>query len=168
MKESKIVKNQLLDLSIPVECQLPPNIDTTCIEKSVPLEERRKLLGEEHGRTDGGGPQLAGKQLNELQHVRSEDELSPGLRERKESVDAELKTLLFPMEEKEEGRVVGGKRPNIAEMKAEVYVHCIMVPTCLSLTSWFLSFLGPHFFLPNPLLLLPSSLPLPSPLLFHL
>ena len=38
--ESKNVGNQLSDLSVPVECQLPPNIDTTCIEKSVPLEER--------------------------------------------------------------------------------------------------------------------------------
>ena len=124
--ESKGIGNQLSDLSVPVECRLPPNIDTTCIEMSVPLEERRKLLGEEHGRTDSGGPQLADKQLNEMEHVRSEEELSPGLRERKESIDAELKSLLSPMEEKEEERVVGGKRPSIAEMKAEMYVHCIM------------------------------------------
>ena len=41
-------------------------------------------------------------------------EPSPGLRERKESIDAELKSLLSPMEEKEEERVVGGKRPSIA------------------------------------------------------
>ena len=123
--ESKGIGNQLSDLSVPVECRLPLNIDTTCIDKSVPLEERRKLLGEGHGQTDGGDPQLAGKQLNEMEHVRSEEELSPGLRERKESIDAELKSLLSPMEEKEE-RVVGGKRPSIAEMKAEMYVHCIM------------------------------------------
>ena len=71
------------------------------------------------------------KQLDEMEHVRSEEELSPGLRERKESVDAELKSLLSPMEEKEEGRVVGGKRPSIAEMKAEMYVHCIMDPACV-------------------------------------
>ena len=131
MKESKVIKNQLLDLSIPVECRLPPNIDTTCIDKSVPLEERRRPLGEGHGRTDGGGPQLAGKQLDEMEHVQSEEELSHGLRERKESIDAELKSLLSPMEEKEEGRVVGDKRPSIAEMKAEMYVHCIMDPACV-------------------------------------
>ena len=47
------------------------------------------------------------------------------------SIDAELKSLLSPMEEKEEGRVVRGKRPSIAEMKAEMYVHCIMAPTCV-------------------------------------
>ena len=128
MKEYKVVKNQLSDLSVPVECRLPPNIDTTCIEMSVPLEERRKPLGEGHGRTDSGGPQLAGKQLDEIEHVQSEKELSPGLRERKESIDAELKSLLSPIEEAEEGRVVGGKRPSIAEMKAEMYVH---VPTCV-------------------------------------
>ena len=40
--------------------------------------------------------------------------------------DAELKSLFSPMEKREEGRVVGGKRPSIAEMKAEMYVHCIM------------------------------------------
>lgn len=129
--ESKGVGNQLSDLSVPVECQVPPNIDTTCIDKSVPLEERRRPLGEGHGRTDGGGPQLAGKQLDEMEHVQSEEELSHGLRERKESIDAELKSLLSPMEEKEEGRVVGGKRPSIAEMKAEMYVHCIMDPACV-------------------------------------
>ena len=123
--ESKGIGNQLSDLSMPVECRPPPNIDTTCIDKSVPLEERRKLLGEEHDQSDGGGPQL-----DEMEHVRSE-ELSPGLRERKESIDTELKSLLSPMEEREEGRVVGGKRPSIAEMKAEMYVHCIMVPTCV-------------------------------------
>ena len=122
--ESKGIGNQLSDLSVPVECRLPLNIDTACIDKSVPLE-RRRPLGEGHGRTDGGDPQSAGKQLNEMEHVRSEEELSPGLRERKESIDAELKSLLSPMEEKEE-RVVGGKRPSIAEMKAEMYVHCIM------------------------------------------
>ena len=120
--ESKGIGNQLSDLSVPVECQLPPNIDTTCIDKSVPLEETRKLLGEEYDQTDGGDPQL-----DEMEHVRS------GLRERKESIDTELKSLLSPMEEKEEGRVVGGKRPSIAEMKAEMYVHCIIVSTCLSL-----------------------------------
>ena len=129
--ESKGIGNQLSDLSVPVECRLPLNIDTTCIEMSVPLEERRRPMGEEHGRTDTGGPQLAGKQLDEMEHVRSEEELSSGLRERKESIDADLKSLLSPMEEKEEERVVGGKRPSIAEMKAEMYVHCIMVPTCV-------------------------------------
>ena len=56
-----------VDLSVPVECRPPPNIDITCIEKSVLLEER----------------------------------------------------------------VVGGKRPSIAEMKAKMYVHCIMFLTVL-------------------------------------
>ena len=62
--------------------------------------------------------------------MRSEEESSPGLRERKESIDAELKSLLSPTEEKEEERVVGGKRPTIAEMKAEMYV-----PTHTSLAN---------------------------------
>ena len=135
MKESKVIKNQLLDLSIPVECQLPPNIDTTCIEMSVPLEERRKPLGEGHGQTGSGGSQLVGsiKVLDEMEHVGSGEELSPGLRERKESVDAELKSLLSPMEEKEEGRVVGGKRPSIAEMR----LKCMYIVSCLYLWCTF-------------------------------
>ena len=45
-------------------------------------------------------------------------------------MNAELKSLLSPMEEEEE-RVVGGKRPSITKMKAEMYVHCIMVPACV-------------------------------------
>ena len=40
------------------------------------------------------------------------------------------------MEEKEEERVVGGKRPSIAEIK---YVHCIMVPTCVVQSCMFVS-----------------------------
>ena len=114
--ESKAVENQLSDL---VECRPPPNIDTTCIEKSVPLEEGRNATGQETGT---GSSQLAGsvKQLDEMERVQPAEELSPGLRERKESIDAELKGLLSPMEEEEEGRVVGGKRPSIAEMKAEM------------------------------------------------
>ena len=116
--ESIAAENQLSDLSVPVECRPPPNIDTTCIEKSVPLEEGRNATGQE---TDTGGSQLTGsvKQLDEMERVQPAEESSPDLRERKESVDAELKSLLSPMEE-EEGRVVGGKRPSIAEMKAEM------------------------------------------------
>ena len=68
---------------------------------------------------------------NKMECMQFAEELSPGLRERKESIDAELKRLLSPMEEKEEGRVVGGKRPSITEMKAEMYVHCIMDPACV-------------------------------------
>ena len=120
--KSIAAENQLSDLSVPVECRPPPNINTTCIEKSVPLEEGRNATGQEHGQTDTGSSQLAGsvKQLDELERVQPVEESSPGLRERKESIDAELKGLLSPMEEEEEGRVVGGKRPSIAEMKAEM------------------------------------------------
>ena len=41
------------------------------------------------------------------------------------------------MEEKDEERVVGGKRPSIAEMKAEMYVHCIMflLVLCMFISS---------------------------------
>ena len=104
-----------------MECRPPPNIDITCIKKSVPLEDGRNATGQEHGQTDTGSSQLTGsvKQLDEMERVQPAEESSPGLRERKESIDAELKGLLSPMEE-EEGRVVGGKRPSIAEMKAEM------------------------------------------------
>ena len=72
------------------------------------------------GQTDSGGTKLAGsvKQLNEMEHVQSAEESSPDPRERKKPIDAELKSLLSPMEEEE--RVVGGKRLSIAEMKAEM------------------------------------------------
>ena len=121
--ESKATENQLSDLSMPVECQPPPNIDITCIEKSVPLEDGRNATGQGHSQTDTGNSQLASsiKQLGEMERVQPVEESSPDLmRERKESIDAELKSLLSPMEEEEEGRVVGGKRPSIAEMKAEM------------------------------------------------
>ena len=120
--KSIAAENQLSDLSMLVECRPPPNIDTTCIEKSVPQEEGRNADGQGHGQTDTGSSQLAGsvKQLDEMECVQPVEESSPGLRERKESIDAELKGLLSPMEEEEEGRVVGGKRPSIAEMKAEM------------------------------------------------
>ena len=117
--ESKATENQLSDLSIPVECRPPLNIDITCIEKSVPLEEGRNAIGQGHGQTDTDSSQLAGSEMERVQPV---EESSPGLRERKKSIDAELEGLLSPMEEEEEGRVVGGKRPSIAEMKAEMYV----------------------------------------------
>ena len=120
--ESIAAENQLSDLNVPVECRPPPNIDTTCIEKSVPQEEGRNATGQGHGQTDTGSSQLVGiKQLDEMEHVQPVEESSPGLmRERKESIDAELKGLLSPMGEEDEGRVVGGKRPSIAEMKAEM------------------------------------------------
>ena len=41
--------------------------------------------------------------------MRSEEESSPSLRERKESIDAELKSLLSPTEEKEEGELSEGR-----------------------------------------------------------
>ena len=117
--ESIAAENQLSDLSVHVECRPPLNIDITCVEKSVPLEEGRNATGQE---TDTGSSQLAGsiKQLDEMEHVQPAEESSTDLRERKESIDAELKGLLSPMEEEEKGRVVGGKRPSIAEMKAEM------------------------------------------------
>ena len=119
--ESIAAENQLSDLNVPVECRPPPNIDTTCIEKSVPQEEGRNATGQD-GQTDTGSSQLAGvKQLDEMDHVQPVEESSFDLmRERKESIDAELKGLLSPMEGEDEGRVVGGKRPSIAEMKAEM------------------------------------------------
>ena len=120
--KSIAAENQLSDLSVPVECRPPPNINTACIEKSVPQQEGRNANGQGYGQTDTGSSQLAGsvKQLDEMECVQPVEESSPGLRERKESIDAELKGLLSPMEEEEEGRVVGGKRPSIAEMKAEM------------------------------------------------
>ena len=53
--ESKTIGNQLSDLSMhtPVECRPHVNIDITCIEKSVLLEERkRKMSGLGCGQTD--------------------------------------------------------------------------------------------------------------------
>ena len=88
------------------------------------LEVGRNATGQEHGHTDTSSSQLAGsvKQSDEMERVQPAEESSPDLmRERKESIDAELKGLLSPMEEEEErGKVVGGKRPSIAEMKAEM------------------------------------------------
>ena len=73
------------------------------------------------GQTDSGGTKLAGsvKQLDEMEHVQSAEESSPDPKERKKSIDAELKSLLSPMEEEEE-RVVWSKRLSIAEMKTEM------------------------------------------------
>ena len=119
------------------QSQPPVNIDTTCIERSAPLEESGKTSVQESSLSavtieDSSQAVHGSKPVGKTDRVQPR-ELSVGLSERKDSIDIELEGLLSPAvedgkeEEEEARRASGSKRQSIAEMKAEMYVPLLVL-----------------------------------------